>query len=98
MKMREIVDVKKYFESREFQDLYNYNGELGSIYSKNKTKFILWAPTAEGVKIVFYGKDPYNYSCKAKKIVSMDKDIKGTWSLEVEGNLSGEFYNYIVNI
>ena len=47
MKMREIVDVKKYFESKEFQDLYNYDGKLGSIYSKSKTKFILWAPTAE---------------------------------------------------
>ncbi len=29
MKMREVVDVKKYFESKEFQDLYNYDGKLG---------------------------------------------------------------------
>ena len=26
MKMREIVDVNKYFESKEFQKLYNYDG------------------------------------------------------------------------
>lgn len=98
MKIREVVDVKKYFESKEFQNLYNYDGKLGAIYSKSKTKFILWAPTAEKVKIAFYGKDPYNYTCEAKKIVSMNRDIKGTWVLEVEGDLSGEFYNYIVNI
>ena len=69
MKMREIVDVNKYFESKEFQKLYNYDGELGAIYSKEKTKFILWAPTADEVKIAFYGNNPYDYECEAKKIL-----------------------------
>ena len=98
MKMREYVDGKKYFESKEFESLYNYDGQLGSIYSKDKTKFSLWAPTAEEVKIAFYGNDPYDYECKAKKIVKMDKGMKGSWTLEVEGDLKGEFYNYIVRI
>ncbi|CUO91973.1 pullulanase [Clostridium disporicum] len=98
MKMREIVDVNKYFESKEFQKLYNYDGELGAIYSKEKTKFILWAPTADEVKIAFYGNDPYDYECEAKKILKMNKSIKGSWTLEVDGDLSGEFYNYIVYI
>lgn len=98
MKMREIVDVNKYFESKEFQKLYNYDGELGAIYSKEKTKFILWAPTADEVKIAFYGNNPYDYECEAKKILKMNKSIKGSWTLEVDGDLSGEFYNYIVYI
>lgn len=98
MKMREIENIKKYFESEEFQSLYNYDGELGAIYSKNKTKFILWAPTADKVKVVFYGKDPYDYSCEAKRIVNMKRGIKGTWNLEIEEDLNGEFYNYIINI
>ncbi|WP_368263466.1 type I pullulanase, partial [Clostridium disporicum] len=96
--MREIVDVNKYFESKEFQKLYNYDGELGAIYSKEKTKFILWAPTADEVKIAFYGNNPYDYECEAKKILKMNKSIKGSWTLEVDGDLSGEFYNYIVYI
>lgn len=98
MYMREVLDVAKYFESDYFQDLYNFNGELGAIYTKDKTRFVLWAPTAEAVKIAFYGRDPYDYKCEAKVIRDMEKDIKGTWSIEVNGDLNGEFYNYIVNI
>ena len=82
----------------EFDEKYGYSGELGAIYSKEKTKFILWAPTADEVKVVLYGNDGYDYSCDAKKVYSMNKGIKGTWNLELEGNFNGEYYNYLVNI
>ena len=82
----------------EFDKKYGYNGELGAIYYKEKTKFILWAPTADEVKVVLYGNDGYDYSCDAKKVYSMNKGIKGTWNLELEGNFNGEYYNYLVNI
>ena len=82
----------------EFDEKYGYNGELGAIYSKEKTKFILWAPTADEVKVVLYGNDGYDYSCDAKKVYFMNRGIKGTWNLELEGNFNGEYYNYLVNI
>ena len=82
----------------EFDKKYGYNGELGAIYYKEKTKFILWAPTADEVKVVLYGNDGYDYSCDAKKVYSMNKGIKGTWNLELEGDFNGEYYNYLVNI
>ena len=82
----------------EFDEKYGYSGELGAIYSKEKTKFILWAPTADEVKVVLYGNDGYDYSCDAKKVYSMNKGIKGTWNLELEGDFNGEYYNYLVNI
>ena len=82
----------------EFDKKYGYNGELGAIYYKEKTKFILWAPTADEVKVVLYGNDGYDYSCDAKKVYFMNRGIKGTWNLELEGNFNGEYYNYLVNI
>ena len=48
-----------YFESKEFNEKYNYDGKLGVIYSKKSSEFKLWAPLAEQVELVLYGKD-YN--------------------------------------
>ena len=47
--------------NNEFEKLYNYDGELGVVYSKENSKFILWAPTAEKVDLVLYGDDGYDY-------------------------------------
>ena len=33
----------------EFNSINQYDGELGAIYTKEKTKFILWSPPAEKV-------------------------------------------------
>ena len=55
--------------NNEFERLYNYDGELGVVYSKEKSKFILWAPTAENVDLVIYGDDGYNYNSKSLKLI-----------------------------
>ena len=44
-----------YFESKEFNEKYNYDGELGVIYSKNSSEFKLWAPLSEEVQLILYG-------------------------------------------
>lgn len=88
----------KNYDSKEFEDLYRYDGELGSIYSYEKTKFILWAPFAESVKVNFYGKDGYEYESQAKKTIDMEYRDKGVWVIEINGDLDGEFYNYLVKI
>ena len=85
------------FDTKEFENKYKYEGKLGALYSKDKTKFVLWAPTADYVKIAFYGNDPYdNEVCN--KTLEMNKEDKGIWSLEVEEDLNGQFYNYIIKV
>lgn len=91
-------NVTEFFNSKEFKDIYHYDGELGSIYTKEKTKFILWAPTAKKVRIGFYSKNPYDIKSSAKTIKDMYRNDKGVWVLEVDGDLNGEFYNYIVDV
>lgn len=86
------------FGTKTFEELYKYNGELGAIYSPNKTKFILWAPTATNVKIVFYGKDGNDYLNEPQKTVQMTKGKQGEWTYEEEGDLDGLYYNYLVSV
>lgn len=88
----------KNYDSKEFEDLYRYDDELGAIYSYTKTKFRLWSPLAVSVKINLYGKDGYDYESQASKTVNMEYREKGIWEIEIVGNLDGEFYNYLVNI
>ena len=82
--------------NNEFERLYNYDGELGVVYSNEKSKFILWAPTAEKVDLVLYGDDGYDYNCKPVQTYNMNRGLQGTWSIEVKKDLNGEFYNYLV--
>ncbi len=84
--------------NKEFEKLYNYGGELGVVYSKGKSKFILWAPTAEKVDLVLYGDDGYNYKCKPVETYNMNKSINGTWIVEINKDLNGQYYNYLVTI
>ena len=89
--------VDNLFDEEEFGHLYNYDGELGVLYEKDKSKFVLWAPTADSVKLVLYGNDELNTN-EYKKVISMNKEEKGIWTVEVAGDLNNEFYNYIVNV
>lgn len=91
-------NITEFFNSKEFENIYHYDGELGAIYTKEKTKFVLWAPTAKEVKIEFYGKDPYDIKSLVKVTNDMYRQDKGIWSLEVNGDLNGEFYNYKVSV
>lgn len=84
-----------YFESKEFNEKYNYDGELGVIYSKNSSEFKLWAPLAEQVELVLYGKD-YNALESNKTIIKMNKENRGVWRVKIDEDLSGEYYNYLV--
>lgn len=59
--MDETMDntkVTKYydtFKSKEFAERYTYEGEdLGALWSKESTRFRLWAPTAESVTLNLY--------------------------------------------
>ena len=81
---------------KEFDELYKYEDELGAIYNNRKTTFKIWAPLAESVEVIFYGKDGYDYRSDAKEVIKMKYEEKGVWKLEVKGDLNGEFYNYII--
>lgn len=84
--------------NNDFDKIYGYDGDLGAIYSKDKCKFILWAPTAENVQLALYGDNGYDFDCEAKEVYTMSKGINGTWIVEINGDFNVQFYNYLINI
>ena len=87
------VTLGKIFNSKEFEELYHYNGELGALYSKDKTSFVLWSPTATNVRLALF--DAGN-GVDAKEVREMTKGKNGIWTLDVNGDLNGTYYTYLV--
>ena len=67
--------------------LFYTTKELGPIYSKNKTTFNVWAPTATELNLIEYKKD--NTTC----LHPMFKGKDGVFSLTLKGDLDGFIYN-----
>lgn len=84
------------YNSEDFSNMYTYDGDLGAIYSKNSTEFILWAPTASAVKLLVYGKDGKDLSSPIEQKVNMVKGDKGIWTVTLDGDQNGVYYNYEV--
>jgi len=79
------VDLSKVVRTPEFDQRYKYDGFLGSKYD-GVTKFSVWAPTAEAVRVFFPFMD---------RSYAMTRS-KGVYSVEVEQDLRGERYVYVV--
>ena len=73
-----------------------YSGsDLGAVYTKQNTRFRLWAPTAESVRICFYATGDGG---DAVEIKDMNQDIEGTWVYAKSGDLHKLYYTYLVTI
>ncbi|KEK24170.1 pullulanase [Bacillus gaemokensis] len=79
----------------EFDNQFYYDGkDLGNTYSKAKTSFRLWAPTASEVNLVMYD----TWDALVGKEIPMKKSEKGTWMVEKDGNQDGAIYTYKVKV
>jgi pullulanase len=79
-----------------FEDYPVYEGsDLELTYSPQSSKFRVWAPTADEVKILLYdnGNEGGAYETK-----SMKRGENGTWKLEIDDNLKGKFYTFQIRI
>ncbi len=90
--LRTPVIVDKMTKSSEFDKLYYYdNNDLGANYTKDKTVFKIWAPTATYVKVEIINHDE-------TITVSLHRGDKGVWSVEVLGDLDLASYVYILKV
>ena len=91
---KEVV-IGDVMRSASFDKMFYYEGnDLGNTYSKSKTSFRVWAPTAKEVKDVAYKK----WNDKIGIDANMKKNEKGTWTFDLQGDQNGLFYTYKVNI
>lgn len=66
-------------KTRQLNNLYENNEVLGAIYKKEQTSFVLWAPTADDVKLMLFGKDPLVIDNKPERVLDMVCQVKGNW-------------------
>lgn len=95
------LSISKLFSSEGFGNAYNYDGELGAIYSNSSTVFKVWSPLSSDVKVRIYengtptsvSKTLGNDECKEYE---MTKGDKGVFSYTLEGDNEGKYYTYVV--
>ena len=86
------VTLPDYYSTKEFEDKYTYDGDdLGANWSKDKTVFKAWAPTAEKLEVALYEK---GNEVDAYDTIEMTAGDKGVWTAEVTGDLNGVYYTY----
>lgn len=73
--------------TKEFNEKYAYEGELGAIYTPEKTTFKLWAPTAQKVELIDYTNSP------ERNLGEMTKADRH-WSFEYQGDAKLMKYRY----
>ena len=94
------VSIRKLYDD-SFGAKYNYDGELGAIYSPTETTFKVWSPVSQSILLRIYdngtptsvddvkGNDAYSE-------YEMVKGDKGVFSKTVSGDLQGKYYTYVV--
>ncbi len=86
------VQVRFVVKNPLFDKLFFYDlDDLGSTYSKNKTDFVLWAPTATSVLV--------SIDNKGENIIRpMDRCEKGVFRASVQGDFKHATYVYLVRV
>lgn len=87
------------FDSPEFSKKYKCTQNLGAIYSTKNTTFRLWAPTAQEVSVVLFGKNlNENQKTEFKMKKLSEPGFFGVWECSVNGDLHGNYYQFKVYV
>ena len=92
------MTMTELYSTEEFERKYTYAGsDLGARWSKEKTSFRLWAPTAKSVKVNLYRSGNPGVEDRIDQI-EMKSAVAGTWTAEVPGDLHGVYYTFTVEL
>ena len=86
-------------EKRDYASFDDYPVRSGNllemIYTPISTKFMLWAPTADRVRLMIYEKGEGG---EPEKLISMTYKSEGTWEAVIREDLNGKFYTFSVKV
>ena len=92
------IYLPSFYSTDEFEAQYTYTGnDLGATWTKDKTTFRLWAPTATAVKVNLYQAGTHGVDDLIEQ-VEMTADVNGTWVAEKAGDLNGVYYTYLADV
>ena len=87
-----------FYSTRAFETAFTYTGsDLGAVWTKEKTSFRLWAPTAKCVCVNLYRSGTQGTDDLIERI-PMTYDVEGAWLAEKAGDLNGTYYTYQVTV
>ena len=89
------AQLKRWFDSEEFEQQYHCDAPLGAWLDARGTHFALWAPTAQQVKLNLY---PDGGKSAAECSIAMQKMPHGLWLHEDPSCLNGVYYDYDVTV
>ncbi len=90
------IKMPSTYKTEEFVSNYTYDGDdLGATWTKDKTTFKVWSPTASEVKLNLYKGGEAGVE-DLIETVAMTQGEKGVWDVTVEGDLDGTYYTYSV--
>ncbi len=102
------ADKVKLYKTPEFAEEYTYNGELGAIYTKEKTTFRVWSPISSVMKVRVYEtgtpkevllngvKTQLKNGSDAYQEYDMERIQNGAWEYVLDGDQAGKYYTYVV--
>ena len=80
---------------RPFDARFYYNGrDLGARWTPSRTIFKLWSPEAERVELSLY----QDGVSSAGATLPLQQGDRGVWSLALDGDLHGVYYDYTVTM
>ena len=82
-----------WFASKEFEQQYHTNRELGAFCAEDGSSIHLWTPTAEAVFLHLYDRGDGG---QCVETVAMEKGKQGVWTYHTTRNLDGWYYDFDV--
>lgn len=79
-------------QNYDYEDQLTKIEDFGHIYNSKETKFKIWAPDCDSLELALY--ETWDAIRREKHL--MKRNDHGVWTLNLKGDLEGEFYNYIV--
>ncbi len=87
------------YDSVEFEEAFGYQGSLGALWSPTQTTFKIWAPVSQKVTLNLYDSGSpsrFGGTDLPSTTWEMIPGEKGTFVVEVSGDLHGTYYTYSV--
>lgn len=92
------IVMPDYYSTSDFEAEFTYEGDdLGATWTKDKTDFRVWAPTASKVVLNLYESGTEGTDDLIESI-DMTSDVNGTWVASKDGDLNGVYYTYSVTV
>ncbi|HHU28438.1 TPA: type I pullulanase [bacterium] len=89
------IDYSSLFSTKQFNDSFYYDGELGAIVDATGTTFRIWSPVASSITLNIYTKgDGEEIPTKH----NLERKDKGVFEIRLTGDYHGKYYTYDVSL